>query len=137
MSLWVRSIAFVLRAFDATEYCWDSTRPMISQSLTYCKKNWTCVGSGRYSVDGSPSSSMKSSSETISTSESSVLIETGRPRATATERSLVNKVHHTLFQSRLSGRLSCELSTLFCVSGSLPWSCSEPTSYAFRSPGQQ
>lgn len=61
---------------------------------------------------------MKSSSQTISTSESSVLIWTGRPKATATERSRVNNVHQIRFQRRLSGRLSCDPSTLKTVSQS-------------------
>lgn len=55
---------------------------------------------------------MKSSSATISTSESSVLMCTGRPNATATDRSRVNNVHQIRFHKRLSGRLSCDPSTL-------------------------
>ena len=43
---------------------------------------------------------------TISTSESSVLIWTGRPSATAVDRSRVNNVHHTRFQIRFSTLLS-------------------------------
>lgn len=37
---------------------------------------------------------------------------TGRPSATATDRSRVNSVHQIRFHRRLSGRLSCDPSTL-------------------------
>ena len=44
-----------------------------------------------------------------------MLMETGRPRATATDRSRVNSVHQMRFQSRLSALLSCEASMLLSV----------------------
>jgi len=64
------------------------------------------------SAGRSPSSSRKSSSVNISTSESSVLMPQGLPRATATERSRQNKVHHIRFHRRLSVLLSPDDSTL-------------------------
>ena len=85
---------------------------MISHSLTYWRKNCTLTGSGKYSAGSLTSSSMKSSSVSISTSESSTLIPVGRPMAVATERSLVKSVHQIRFQRRLSALLSCEDSTL-------------------------
>lgn len=89
------------------------------------------MGSGGYSAGRSGSSSMKSSSDTISTSESSILMETGRPRATATDRSRVKSVHQMRFQSRLSALLSCEPSMLLFVSSLRPnTSMPVPTSCA-------
>ncbi len=41
-----------------------------------------------------------------------MLIEQGRPKATATDRSRVNSVHHIRFHNLLSARLSWEPSTL-------------------------
>lgn len=50
-----------------------------------------------------------------------MLMETGRPSATATERSRVNSVHHIRFHNRLSVFVSCEPSTLGkTVSSKLP-----------------
>lgn len=46
-----------------------------------------------------------------------MLMETGRPRATATDRSRVNKVHQMRFQSLLSALLSCEDSILGLLAG--------------------
>ena len=119
MSLCVRSMAFCRRPLAATEYCCERTRPMISQSLTYCRKNCTWTGSGGYSSGWPGSVSMKSSSVNISTSESSRLMWHGRPRATATDRSRVKRVHQIRFHSRLSDLLSWEPSTLRCMPE--PW----------------
>ena len=77
------------------------------------------MGSGWYSAGLSGSSSTKSSAEIISTSESSIFMQHGRPSATATDRSRVNSVHHIRFQSRLSARLSCDPSTLPRISGTV------------------
>lgn len=96
------------------------------------------MGSGGYSAGRSGSSSMKSSSDTISTSESSMLMETGRPSATATDRSRVKSVHQMRFQSLLSALLSCEPSMLLCVSSLRPNTSSPvPTSCACPSLGQR
>lgn len=45
-----------------------------------------------------------------------MLMHTGRPRATATDLSRVNRVHQIRFQRRLSVLLSCDCSTLCVVS---------------------
>ena len=58
-------------------------------------------------------------------------MDTGRPRATATDRSRVKSVHQMRFQSRLSALLSCEPSMLLFVSSLRPNTSSPvPTSCA-------